>query len=54
MPQMFPLNWIFLLIFFSLIFIFFNIMNYYSLKVFFHNSKNLKMFLSSNKTIWKW
>nr|AND96042.1 ATP synthase F0 subunit 8 [Onthophagus minutus] len=30
MPQMAPLNWLTLMIYFSLIFMMFNIMNYYS------------------------
>nr|QYL70177.1 ATP synthase F0 subunit 8 [Taxonus zhangi] len=54
MPQMFPLNWIFLWIFFIFIFLIFNIMSYYNFKVSFSKPKK---FFPSNKLIqinWKW
>nr|ARH53886.1 ATP synthase F0 subunit 8 [Hygrotus nigrolineatus] len=54
MPQMMPLNWIFLYIFFSMMFILFNFMNYYCYliknKINQHNSiKLIKI-----KYNWKW
>nr|SPP23449.1 ATP synthase F0 subunit 8 [Graphium androcles] len=55
MPQMMPINWIMLFIFFILIFIMFNIMNYYIFSIKYNNNniyyymKNLKKNLS-----WKW
>nr|AWN56315.1 ATP synthase F0 subunit 8 [Nephaspis sp. DPP-2018] len=51
MPQMMPLNWLSLTIFFLMIFLLVNMMNYY-------NFFNKPMFLSSNKILknynWKW
>nr|AXS65031.1 ATP synthase F0 subunit 8 [Curculionoidea sp. 14 KM-2017] len=51
MPQMAPLNWVTLFLFFILIFFMFNIMNYFM-------SLPLKTFKKSSKTqikiSWKW
>nr|ARH54445.1 ATP synthase F0 subunit 8 [Lissodema cursor] len=51
MPQMAPLNWLTLMLFFIMNFMMFNIMNYYLF--FYHpkliSSKNKKLFLN-----WKW
>nr|AOY36206.1 ATP synthase F0 subunit 8 [Palpita nigropunctalis] len=53
MPQMMPINWIFSFIFFILIFIIFNIMNYYILIN--KNNKNIFLKKKLNKNlIWKW
>nr|YP_010403062.1 ATP synthase F0 subunit 8 [Acrolepiopsis assectella]UQV94876.1 ATP synthase F0 subunit 8 [Acrolepiopsis assectella] len=53
MPQMMPLNWIMSLFLFIMIFILFNIMNYYH-----YNMKNFKMSKNKNFKIklffWKW
>nr|WGL39512.1 ATP synthase F0 subunit 8 [Limbodessus compactus] len=52
MPQMMPLNWIFLYLMFLIIFFIFNFMNYYihSLTMNFNNVKKMK-----NKILnWKW
>nr|YP_010166702.1 ATP synthase F0 subunit 8 [Nectoporus subrotundus]QRV62793.1 ATP synthase F0 subunit 8 [Nectoporus subrotundus] len=52
MPQMAPMNWLMLYMFFSVIFILFNFMNYYMFLTLKHlsSSKNLsKKFYS-----WKW
>nr|YP_010743878.1 ATP synthase F0 subunit 8 [Polythlipta liquidalis]WET30818.1 ATP synthase F0 subunit 8 [Polythlipta liquidalis] len=52
MPQMMPINWILSFFFFILIFIIFNIMNY-----FIYVNKNYKnnIFLKKNKNLyWKW
>nr|YP_009045445.1 ATP synthase F0 subunit 8 [Bhagadatta austenia]AHA03796.1 ATP synthase F0 subunit 8 [Bhagadatta austenia] len=53
MPQMMPINWIFSLFLFILIFIIFNIMNY-----FIFNYENIKMnknfFKLKNNLTWKW
>nr|UXW64190.1 ATP synthase F0 subunit 8 [Colias erate] len=54
MPQMMPINWMLSLLFFILIFIMFNIMNYYifSLKI---NNLNVKpSSLKNNLLAWKW
>nr|YP_009407705.1 ATP synthase F0 subunit 8 [Ampelophaga rubiginosa]AMB36447.1 ATP synthase F0 subunit 8 [Ampelophaga rubiginosa]QVT10947.1 ATP synthase F0 subunit 8 [Ampelophaga rubiginosa] len=53
MPQMMPINWILSLIFFIMIFIIFNIMNYY---IFYNINKknNLIKFKYKNNLIWKW
>nr|YP_009045523.1 ATP synthase F0 subunit 8 [Neptis philyra]AHA03887.1 ATP synthase F0 subunit 8 [Neptis philyra] len=54
MPQMMPINWIFSLIFFIIIFIIFNIMNY-----FIFNYKTNIIKLNNNSKLktnffWKW
>nr|YP_010377566.1 ATP synthase F0 subunit 8 [Lopinga achine]QYC92821.1 ATP synthase F0 subunit 8 [Lopinga achine] len=54
MPQMMPINWMFSLFFFILIFVLFNIINYY---IFNYNYKikNLTKMSKINKNlIWKW
>nr|YP_010166689.1 ATP synthase F0 subunit 8 [Nebrioporus vagrans]QRV62780.1 ATP synthase F0 subunit 8 [Nebrioporus vagrans] len=52
MPQMAPMNWIILYMFFSLMFIFFNFMNYYMFMI---NSKTEKMNKILDKNLsWKW
>nr|YP_009517339.1 ATP synthase F0 subunit 8 [Histia rhodope]AXO78690.1 ATP synthase F0 subunit 8 [Histia rhodope]UNO31874.1 ATP synthase F0 subunit 8 [Histia rhodope] len=54
MPQMMPINWILSLLFFILIFIMFNIMNYYIFNSKINNS-NIKSFpQKTNLLIWKW
>nr|YP_009694672.1 ATP synthase F0 subunit 8 [Thitarodes damxungensis]QEI59713.1 ATP synthase F0 subunit 8 [Thitarodes damxungensis] len=53
MPQMYPLNWIMLFIFFIFIFILFNILNYY---IYLNKSNyfnNNLLFKKINLT-WKW
>nr|YP_010305133.1 ATP synthase F0 subunit 8 [Pyrrhia umbra]ULR87040.1 ATP synthase F0 subunit 8 [Pyrrhia umbra] len=53
MPQMMPINWLISFIFFLLIFLIFNIMNYYI----FNNKKINKNINMSNKFKnfnWKW
>uniref|UniRef100_UPI0030E07679 ATP synthase F0 subunit 8 n=1 Tax=Monochamus guttulatus TaxID=2079363 RepID=UPI0030E07679 len=51
MPQMAPLNWLMLFMFFILIFLLFNIMNYYSYNYNIKISKKSKYLLTYN---WKW
>nr|YP_009261613.1 ATP synthase F0 subunit 8 [Tyspanodes striata]AKJ25913.1 ATP synthase F0 subunit 8 [Tyspanodes striata] len=53
MPQMMPINWIFSFFFFIMIFITFNIINYY---IFIKkNNKNNYLFSKNNKNFyWKW
>uniref|UniRef100_A0AAU7YUU2 ATP synthase complex subunit 8 n=1 Tax=Hepialus lagii (nomen nudum) TaxID=3140519 RepID=A0AAU7YUU2_9NEOP len=53
MPQMYPLNWIMLFIYFILIFILFNILNYY---IYMYKSNNLnnKLFFKNINLTWKW
>nr|YP_010586007.1 ATP synthase F0 subunit 8 [Anisocentropus kawamurai]UZZ43743.1 ATP synthase F0 subunit 8 [Anisocentropus kawamurai] len=53
MPQMLPLNWLFLYIFFILLYIFFLKLNYFSYKPFFLKNNNNIIFLN-NKLNWKW
>nr|QRW36400.1 ATP synthase F0 subunit 8 [Sanfilippodytes adelardi] len=52
MPQMAPMNWLILYMFFSMVFILFNFMNYY---MFISESKlnNIKK-ISSKSLNWKW
>nr|QRW36348.1 ATP synthase F0 subunit 8 [Hydroporus sp. IBE<ESP> AN585] len=52
MPQMAPMNWLILYIFFSLVFILFNFMNYY---LFLINKKNNNINKLLKKSFnWKW
>nr|ANJ70506.1 ATP synthase F0 subunit 8 [Hygrotus inaequalis] len=54
MPQMAPMNWLMLYMFFSAMFIMFNFMNYY---LFLIKSKNIKtnhMKLNPILYSWKW
>nr|YP_010259502.1 ATP synthase F0 subunit 8 [Ahamus yushuensis]UIX24742.1 ATP synthase F0 subunit 8 [Ahamus yushuensis]UJP71234.1 ATP synthase F0 subunit 8 [Thitarodes sp. XS20]WRY71462.1 ATP synthase F0 subunit 8 [Ahamus luquensis] len=53
MPQMYPLNWIMLFIYFILIFILFNILNYYIYMYKSNNLNNKLLFKNINLT-WKW
>nr|QJX65649.1 ATP synthase F0 subunit 8 [Amorophaga japonica] len=54
MPQMMPMNWIMLILFFMIIFYLFNIMNYYNFKIINKSiMKNNKNFFKTN-LIWKW
>nr|QXG82675.1 ATP synthase F0 subunit 8 [Alleculinae sp. BMNH 1042437] len=51
MPQMAPLNWLTLMITFSMILIMFNVINYFSMKYPIKSTKyNLKMTIKN----WKW
>nr|YP_010580369.1 ATP synthase F0 subunit 8 [Lema decempunctata]UZS91160.1 ATP synthase F0 subunit 8 [Lema decempunctata] len=51
MPQMAPLNWIMLMIYFMLIFMMINIINYYINL----NYPNMKTYMSNaTKLNWKW
>nr|ASN65979.1 ATP synthase F0 subunit 8 [Pogonostoma subtiligrossum] len=52
MPQMAPMNWIFLYLMFTLIFILFNFLNYYIFTIKLSTSP-IKSFLIK-KMIWKW
>nr|UAM91050.1 ATP synthase F0 subunit 8 [Euura bridgmanii] len=52
MPQMFPINWLILYIFFMTLFIMFIINNYFFSNL--ANKKNKKIFLKLNKLNWKW
>nr|YP_001853753.1 ATP synthase F0 subunit 8 [Saturnia boisduvalii]YP_010383236.1 ATP synthase F0 subunit 8 [Saturnia japonica]AAZ66741.1 ATP synthase subunit 8 [Saturnia japonica]ABQ63465.1 ATP synthase F0 subunit 8 [Saturnia boisduvalii]QUG09884.1 ATP synthase F0 subunit 8 [Saturnia japonica]QYK91412.1 ATP synthase F0 subunit 8 [Saturnia japonica]UEQ12615.1 ATP synthase F0 subunit 8 [Saturnia japonica] len=54
MPQMMPINWIFIFIFIIIFIFMFNIMNYY---IFYLNNKsyNNKFFYKKIKNLlWKW
>nr|APX40294.1 ATP synthase F0 subunit 8 [Sphaeroderma rubidum] len=52
MPQMMPLNWLSLMIFFIMIFLFYNSLNYYNFM--YKNTKSNQMKKMSYKMIWKW
>nr|YP_010238876.1 ATP synthase F0 subunit 8 [Anoplophora horsfieldi]QTE20925.1 ATP synthase F0 subunit 8 [Anoplophora horsfieldi]QTV20877.1 ATP synthase F0 subunit 8 [Anoplophora horsfieldi] len=51
MPQMAPLNWLMLFMFFLFIFFTFNILNFYSFNYNIKFSKKMKSILNYN---WKW
>nr|UXW93493.1 ATP synthase F0 subunit 8 [Hymenoptera sp. 4 GYN-2021] len=53
MPQMFPMNWIILIIYFLMIFLIFNIMSYY---IYMPLMKKINHFKFINKKTfnWKW
>nr|YP_010586423.1 ATP synthase F0 subunit 8 [Oecetis caucula]UZZ44211.1 ATP synthase F0 subunit 8 [Oecetis caucula] len=53
MPQMMPLNWLYLFISFSMIFLFFITLNYYAYNPYItHN--NLLVKINNFKFNWKW
>nr|YP_008080460.1 ATP synthase F0 subunit 8 [Melanitis leda]YP_009045354.1 ATP synthase F0 subunit 8 [Melanitis phedima]AEH05129.1 ATP synthase F0 subunit 8 [Melanitis leda]AHA03705.1 ATP synthase F0 subunit 8 [Melanitis phedima] len=52
MPQMMPINWMLSLFFFIMIFILFNIMNYYIFN--YTQSNSTKMIMKKNFLLWKW
>nr|YP_010491829.1 ATP synthase F0 subunit 8 [Dinothenarus chrysocomus]UWM92615.1 ATP synthase F0 subunit 8 [Dinothenarus chrysocomus] len=51
MPQMAPLNWLILFIMFTIIFLMFNCLNYFS---FSYKNKPLTFSKFKNKINWKW
>nr|YP_010439581.1 ATP synthase F0 subunit 8 [Daddala brevicauda]UTC33471.1 ATP synthase F0 subunit 8 [Daddala brevicauda] len=53
MPQMMPINWLLSFFFFILIFLIFNIMNYYIFNINFSNKNNNLNFKKKN-LFWKW
>nr|WKU84044.1 ATP synthase F0 subunit 8 [Ocyptamus priscilla] len=53
MPQMAPISWLFLFMFFTMIFILFNIMNYYIYSPMTSKSKNFTK-INSHSMNWKW
>nr|WLG71237.1 ATP synthase F0 subunit 8 [Rhithrodytes pantaleonii] len=52
MPQMAPMNWLILYILFSMIFLIFNFMNYYSFLI--SKKTNKKNFYMKKMLNWKW
>nr|QLY89822.1 ATP synthase F0 subunit 8 [Pyrgus armoricanus] len=55
MPQMMPINWIMSFFMFIMIFILFNIMNYYIYNINIKNNKKNYLFTSKKKMFyWKW
>nr|QTC08126.1 ATP synthase F0 subunit 8 [Parachauliodes buchi] len=52
MPQMAPLNWLILFIFFTILFIIFNIMNYYIYSPNLNSTSKLN--LKNYSLTWKW
>nr|YP_010632182.1 ATP synthase F0 subunit 8 [Cybister brevis]WBP62296.1 ATP synthase F0 subunit 8 [Cybister brevis] len=53
MPQMAPMSWLLLYIFFSLIFIIINILNYYNFLKY-PSQENQTIKIKTNKLNWKW
>nr|YP_010240498.1 ATP synthetase F0 subunit 8 [Chlorops oryzae]QTF87839.1 ATP synthetase F0 subunit 8 [Chlorops oryzae] len=53
MPQMAPINWLFLFILFSLIFLMFNMMNYFLMLPMSPKMKMKKIFFYKSLN-WKW
>nr|QEL51265.1 ATP synthase F0 subunit 8 [Philonthus decorus] len=51
MPQMAPMNWLTLFILFTIIFLMFNVMNYFSFK---YPVKKFTTKKKTNKINWKW
>nr|AXS65713.1 ATP synthase F0 subunit 8 [Cerambycidae sp. 7 KM-2017] len=51
MPQMAPLNWLILFMFFIMVFLMFNIVNFYSFTIIPEKKKFKKTSISLN---WKW
>nr|AXS66291.1 ATP synthase F0 subunit 8 [Staphylinoidea sp. 2 KM-2017] len=51
MPQMAPLNWLSLFLFFTILFLMFNSMNYFS---FMYTNKKFLTFKKTMKNFWKW
>nr|YP_009162795.1 ATP synthase F0 subunit 8 [Operophtera brumata]AJW60224.1 ATP synthase F0 subunit 8 [Operophtera brumata] len=55
MPQMMPINWLISFMFFIIIFLMFNIMNYFIMNLNLYNNKNLINKTSFKKNFnWKW
>nr|UHA56232.1 ATP synthase F0 subunit 8 [Sphingomorpha chlorea] len=54
MPQMMPINWLMSFFFFIMIFIIFNIMNYYIYNYNFKNNKISSSFTNKKNLTWKW
>nr|AML25909.1 ATP synthase F0 subunit 8 [Staphylinidae sp. BMNH 1274216] len=52
MPQMAPLNWLTLFIYFTMIFLLFNSLNYFSFM--YANNLKIKITKKINKLNWKW
>nr|QVL27761.1 ATP synthase F0 subunit 8 [Monopis longella] len=53
MPQMMPLNWLFLFFFFIIIFILFNMLNYFIFKINLNNKLSNNNYLKSLNFTWK-
>nr|YP_010263897.1 ATP synthase F0 subunit 8 [Spilarctia casigneta]AQX92086.1 ATP synthase F0 subunit 8 [Spilarctia alba]UIF93591.1 ATP synthase F0 subunit 8 [Spilarctia casigneta] len=53
MPQMMPINWLMSFFFFLLIYLIFNIMNYYIFNNL-NNKKNMKINIKNKNLNWKW
>nr|YP_010481014.1 ATP synthase F0 subunit 8 [Perula sp. 1 HFZ-2022c]UVN16536.1 ATP synthase F0 subunit 8 [Perula sp. 1 HFZ-2022c] len=54
MPQMMPINWMISFIYFIIIFIIFNMMNYYIFNFKLNKSSLKKKFFLNKKLFWKW
>nr|UHA56206.1 ATP synthase F0 subunit 8 [Trigonodes hyppasia] len=54
MPQMMPINWLMSFIFFILIFLMFNIMNYYIFNININKNNNNNVNFKKKNLIWKW
>nr|ALO76323.1 ATP synthase F0 subunit 8 [Brachynopus latus] len=51
MPQMMPLNWLMMFIFFTMTFLIFNSLNYFSFK---YLPKNINLTIKKKTLNWKW
>nr|YP_010163968.1 ATP synthase F0 subunit 8 [Acanthopsyche nigraplaga]QRK25806.1 ATP synthase F0 subunit 8 [Acanthopsyche nigraplaga] len=54
MPQMMPINWILMLLFFISIFLIFLILNYYNFSYNSPKKNSMKNFYNMNNKNWKW
>nr|QVJ97787.1 ATP synthase F0 subunit 8 [Macrophya dolichogaster] len=54
MPQMFPLNWMFLFMLFTIIFMIFIIVNYYNISLLKKSKNNFFSTSFKKKINWKW
>uniref|UniRef100_A0AB39A6P1 ATP synthase complex subunit 8 n=1 Tax=Demicryptochironomus minus TaxID=3231393 RepID=A0AB39A6P1_9DIPT len=56
MPQMSPMSWTILFFMFTLLFLFFNIMNYFNFIPTFKNNENkpTNLMINNNQMSWKW
>nr|AXS64914.1 ATP synthase F0 subunit 8 [Latridiidae sp. 1 KM-2017] len=52
MPQMAPMNWLTLMIYFTLIYLIFNSLNYFSFN--YKNSESTLFKKTMQKNFWKW
>nr|YP_009131050.1 ATP synthase F0 subunit 8 [Gabala argentata]AHW98931.1 ATP synthase F0 subunit 8 [Gabala argentata] len=54
MPQMMPINWMMSFIFFLIVFIIFNILNYYIYNIKSNNKNYISIDKKNKNFFWKW